>query len=270
MSTTRETAPGILEIVDFFPEGVHAIQTTRAGGVSVAPYDNFNLGSHVGDRPENVQRNRDRLASQLPHSPVWLNQVHGIQVWDLDAPQDKETPPTADACMSSEQGRVCAVMTADCLPVLIARPRHQQVAAAHAGWRGLLHGVIEATLDQLLEKHRAGQIDDCWWIWLGPCIGPNAFEVGAEVRTAFMARDPRAAAGFRRADEVRQTWYADLQWLAAQRVRNWASKHLTAGGAEIRIDADRRCVYQHAEAFFSYRRDQVTGRMASLIYCGKP
>jgi hypothetical protein len=269
MPATREIAPGLLEIVDFFPQGIRALQTTRRGGFSSAPYDSFNLGTHVGDRPEAVQANRDRLTTMLPQAPVWLNQVHGVEVLDLNQARSDGTIPTADACISSGQGRVCAVMTADCLPVLIARPGQQQVAAAHAGWRGLVSGVIEATLDQLL-KQQAAQDADPWWVWLGPCIGPNAFEVGPEVRAQFIAKDAKSAAAFREADPIRQSWYADLQWLAERRIRHWASVNLTVGSAEIRLGADRRCVYQHRDLFFSYRRDHLTGRMASLIYCGKP
>ncbi len=274
----REVSPGILEIKDFFPKGIRALQTTRLGGVSATPYDSFNLGTHVGDQPERVEKNRHRLASLLPNSPVWMNQVHGVSVLDLDTDPTPEPPPAADACWTATPERVCAVMTADCLPLLIARPAHQQVAAVHAGWRGLVNGVIEATLDRLLaqgsglrgEQSRGANQTDSWWIWLGPCIGPGAFEVGTEVRDAFLAHSEASASAFRVADPVRHTWFADLQGLAEQRVRSWAQKSLAMGDAGIYIEADRRCVYRHSELFFSYRRAHQTGRMASLIYCGKP
>ncbi len=273
-----EISPGLLEITDFFPKGFRAFQTTRLGGVSDTPYDTFNLGTHVGDQPENVRTNRHRLASLLPNSPVWMNQVHGVSVSDLDSGPKAEPPPAADACWTATPERVCAVMTADCLPLLIARPAHQQVAAVHAGWRGLASGVIEATLDRLLAQGRgpggtrgAGEDEsDPWWIWLGPCIGPEAFEVGVEVRDAFLAQTQASAVAFRVADPARQTWSADLQCLAEQRLRDWAKKNLKRGDAGLHIDADRRCVYRHVELFFSYRRAHRTGRMASLIYCGKP
>ncbi len=270
----REIAPGILEVTDFFPKGIRAFQTTRIGGASSAPYDTFNLGSHVGDLPSNVRHNRRRLADWLPESPVWLNQVHGVSVLDLDSDPTAEPPPVADACWSGKANRVCTVMTADCLPLLIARPEHQQVAAVHAGWRGLVGGVIEATLDRLLAQSKAqGRGDDRsdpWWIWLGPCIGPDAFEVGSEVHAEFLSQSKASATGFRSADAIRQTWFADLQLLAELRLRAWTQKNLTRGDAELHVDADRRCVYRHPELFFSYRRDRETGRMASLIYCGKP
>ncbi len=278
MSTRyREVSPGILEITGFFPKGIRALQTTRLGGTSGTPYASFNLGTHVGDQPERVEKNRRRLASLLPNTPVWMHQVHGVSVLDLDTDPMPEPPPAADACWTATSERVCAVMTADCLPLLIARPAHQQVAAVHAGWRGLVNGVIEATLDRLLDRGRGIRREqtkenqsDPWWIWLGPCIGPDAFEVGAEVRDAFLAHAEASAASFWVADPVRHTWFADLQGLAEQRVRAWAQSRLPTGDAGFYVEADRRCVYRHPETFFSYRRAHQTGRMASLIYCGKP
>jgi copper oxidase (laccase) domain-containing protein len=147
-------APGIEQIEGFFPSGVVALQTTRAGGVSLPPYDSFNLGSHVGDTSEAVTANRARLADHLPSSPTWLSQVHGIAAVDHDQSAPKEQ--TADACFTGQANRVCAVMTADCLPVLIAREDGQQVGIAHAGWRGLCAGVIENTLTQMLARDQQG------------------------------------------------------------------------------------------------------------------
>ena len=266
----ERVAPGVLEILDFFPEGIRAYQTTRQAGVSAAPFDGFNLATHVGDRLDHVLENRRYLTALLPNPPVWLNQVHGVSVLNLDDSSETVTPPTADACWTSTVDRVCAVMTADCLPVLIARPSHHQVAAVHAGWRGLVNGVIEATLDDLLSGAADSGVADDWWVWFGPCIGPDAFEVGPEVRASFLAQNPGSHVGFRAADPDRQTWIADLQALAKQRVVQWAEQHLDRRAEQVHIDADRRCVYRHSESFFSYRRDRETGRMASLIYCCKP
>ena len=263
----ERVAPGVLEIADFFPEGIRAFQTTRESGVSIAPFDGFNLATHVGDRLEHVLENRRYLNALLPTPPVWLNQVHGVSVLNLDEPPKTPTPPTADACWTSTSDRVCAVMTADCLPVLIARPGHHRVAAVHAGWRGLVNGVIEATLDQLLSQAADLGGADGWWVWFGPCIGPDAFEVGPEVRTQFLDRNPESSVGFRAANPDRQTWFADLQQLARQRVMQWAERHLDRYTEKLHIDGDRRCVYRDDESFFSYRRDRDTGRMASLIYC---
>ena len=263
----EQAAAGVIEILDFFPKGVRAYQTTRQAGVSVAPFDGFNLATHVGDRVEAVLENRRYLSALLPSPPVWLDQVHGVSVISLNGSSEMSAPPAADACWTSMSDRVCAVMTADCLPVLIARPGHHQVAAVHAGWRGLVNGVIEATLNQLLNGSGDSRDPDGWWVWFGPCIGPDAFEVGPEVRRQFLDQHPESSVGFRAADPERQTWFADLQQLAKLRVLRWAERHLDPAAERLYIDGDRRCVYSDSELFFSYRRDRETGRMASLIYC---
>ncbi|MBA4501111.1 peptidoglycan editing factor PgeF [Marinobacterium marinum] len=228
--------------------GVQALSTTRAGGVSEAPWDSLNLGDHVGDRPGAVAENRCRLQTSLALAqPQWLTQVHGVQVVEARA---DGVVREADGCWTRTPGVVCAVMTADCLPVLFADERGEQVAAAHAGWRGLLNGVLEATLDTFHEPERVR-------VWLGPAIGPQAFEVGSEVRSAFMARDAEAIAAFRPSPAHADRWLADLYRLATLR--------LQAAGVSM-ITGGEHCTYTEQDLFFSYRRDGRTGRMASLIW----
>ena len=230
------------------PATVRAYSTTRAGGVSAAPWDSLNLGDHVGDRPEAVQANRQHLVdmAELPAMPYWLEQVHGTDVVRLDG----TTPATrrADAVWSNQPNTVCAVMTADCLPVLFCSADGKEVAAAHAGWRGLCAGVLENTLRQF--SARPQDI----YVWLGPAIGPEAFEVGAEVRAAFIAQDPQAEKAFR---PVGAKFYADLWLLARQR--------LTAQGVSA-ISGGGRCTWHESAHFFSWRRSGTTGRMATLIW----
>ncbi len=230
------------------PAAVRACATTRAGGVSAVPYATLNLGAHVGDEPRHVAENRRRLRAALclPGEPLWLDQVHGTRVVDAAA-----QPPgcVADASFTRQRGVVCAVLTADCLPVLLCDVRGTVVAAVHAGWRGLLAGVIENTV-QALQCPGAELL-----AWLGPAIGPDVFEVGAEVRAAFVAEDAGAAAAFRPSPAGR--WLADIYQLARRRL---ARMQLSAvyGGDE--------CSVSGATRFYSYRRDGVTGRMASLIW----
>lgn len=230
------------------PPGVHALQTTRCGGVSRGKWQSFNLGTHVGDRPDDVAANRALLESALPSSPLWLSQVHGISVCDADRPQPTD-PPEADAVLSRQSGRVCVVMTADCLPVLLCDHSGSVVAAAHAGWRGLQAGVLEATIAAM--RVAPAKLS----VWLGPAIGPAAFEVGAEVREAFVAADERAADAFTAGADGR--WLADLYLLARQRLVRAGVSEVHGGGA---------CTLQEPERYFSYRRDGVTGRMATLIW----
>ncbi|MDD3352736.1 peptidoglycan editing factor PgeF [Zoogloea sp.] len=229
------------------PVRVRALSTTRAGGVSQAPYASLNLGTHVGDRPEAVAENRRLLAAHLPAEPCWLNQVHGARVVDAAGPGGL---PDADAAFARETGQVCAVMTADCLPVLLCDRSGQVVAAAHAGWRGLHGGVLEATVGAMAVP--SSQI----LAWLGPAIGPDAFEVGEEVRARFMALDPASAKAFRPAP-AHGKWMADLYLLARQRLAALGVSAVHGGGA---------CTVSDAQRFFSYRRDGTTGRMASLIW----
>jgi hypothetical protein len=227
------------------PANVHALVTTRNGGVSAAPWGNFNLGDHVGDHPDAFTENRRRLHQHLPAEPVWLQQVHGTTCIDAQHATTKE----ADAAFTCAPGVVCAVLTADCLPVLLCDQAGTVVAAAHAGWRGLAAGVIESAVRAM------GVPGEQLLAWLGPAIGPQHFEVGDEVRGTFLAHDPQAEAAF-----VAQTngkWLCDIHLLARQR--------LGLLGVRRTASADF-CTVRDQQRFFSYRRDGITGRMASLIW----
>lgn len=230
------------------PANVGACSTLRGGGVSLAPWEAFNLGGHVGDDPAHVAANRKSLVAraELPQMPRWLDQVHGTEVVRLPSAQAEALQ--ADASITRETGVVCAIMTADCLPVLFCSDDGREVAAAHAGWRGLCAGVLENTLAQFASP--ASQIH----AWLGPAIGPDAFEVGSEVRAAFMAKDARARQAFRSAGAK---YFADI-WLLAQ-------QRLEAAGVKS-VSMTRRCTFHERGEFFSFRRDGTTGRMASLIW----
>jgi YfiH family protein len=227
---------------------VHAVSTTRTGGVSDAPYASMNPAAHVGDSPVAVQENRARLATQLPlpATPLWLQQVHGTRVADAAT---AAALPEADGAWSAQANVVCAVLTADCLPLLLSDRDGRCVAAVHAGWRGLAAGVIEHAVAALPAP------GDALLAWLGPAIGPKAYIVGDEVRAAFMARDARAASAF--AAHRDAGWHADLYQLARQR--------LAACGVAAVYGGDH-CTLQEAGRFFSFRRDGVTGRMATLIW----
>lgn len=246
MSLPDDGSDGFL-IPDWpLPAGVQALCTTRRGGGSRGPWAAFNLGDHVGDDPAAVAANRARLARRLPEPPLWLRQVHGVGVADAD---HAAGVPEADAAVARRPGRVCAVLTADCLPVLFCDTAGQVVAAAHAGWRGLCSGVLEATV-------RAMAVPPSTLLaWLGPAIGAAAFEVGGEVRSAFLARDPEAETAFVRGAGDR--WLADLYALARLRLRAAGLVSVSGGGL---------CTVGDAERWFSYRRDGVTGRMATLIW----
>jgi hypothetical protein len=231
------------------PAAVQALSTTRLGGLSAGPYQSLNLAQHVGDDEAAVRANRARLYRQagVPAEPVWLNQVHGRAVSLIDA--GVVGRPDADAAVAFQHGSVCAVMTADCLPVLLCDRAGSVVAAAHAGWRGLAAGVIDATVARM--QRPAQQL----MAWLGPSIGRDAFEVGDEVRAAFCAAAADSAQAFRPSPNGR--WLADLPLLARQRLEALGVSHVSGGD---------RCTFTEEETFFSYRRDRVTGRMASLIW----
>ena len=221
--------------------------TTREGGVSSPPWDSFNLGDHVGDDAAQVAENRARLRVQLPAEPAWLKQIHGATV--VDAGSDVLT---ADASVTRQAGCVCAVLTADCLPVLFCDRAGRVVAAAHAGWRGLAQGVLEATVAAM--QVPPGEV----LAWMGAAIGPHAFEVGDDVRLAFVTQHPEAAAAFvPDPSGVPGKWLADIYQLARIRL-NRVGVHAIYGGG--------RCTFNEADRFYSYRRDGVTGRMASLIW----
>ncbi len=225
---------------------VKAVSTVRLGGFSQPPWDSLNLGDHVGDHPSAVAANRRRLVrlTHMPESPCWLRQIHST----ILVPASAQTC-AADASITRKTGQVCVVMTADCLPLLLCDSQGSQVAAVHAGWRGLADGVIEKTLDGF----------DCpprdILAWLGPAIGQAAFEVGSEVRQAFVQRDPSATQAFKanRTDH----WMADIYQLARLR--------LCGRGVE-QVYGGNYCTYSDSRRFFSYRRDGQTGRMASLIW----
>ena len=231
------------------PAHVRALTTTRSGGVSAPPFDSLNLGHRTGDDADSVETNRARLVAELglPEMPRWLDQQHGIRVLDAAAIDQR---PMADAATARRRHQVCAVLSADCVPVLICDTEGRQVAAAHAGWRGLANGVLEATVAAFEEP--PGRL----MAWLGPGIGPKAFEVGAEVREAFCRQDAGAVDAFRPSEGNRLL--GDLYLLAARRLGSAGVGNIFGGGF---------CTYTDAGRFYSYRRDGATsGRMASLIW----
>ena len=236
------------------PPGVRAACTLRGGGTSAAPWDSLNLGSHVGDDPAAVAENRRRVAEALalPAAPFWLEQVHGTHVADADAlaravPGAAAVP--ADAAVTRERGRVLAILVADCMPVLFATADGSVLGAAHAGWRGLAAGVLEATLAAM--RVPAASLH----AWLGPAIGQGAFEVGDDVRAAFMQQDAGAGQAF--AANARGRWQCDLAMLARRR--------LAVAGVQQVSSADL-CTASNPRECFSFRRDGRTGRMAALLW----
>ena len=233
------------------PARVRALSTTRMGGISLPPYDSLNLGDRVGDDLQAVTANRQRLEEQLglPAAPCWLEQIHGCDVVDAGA---VESGCQADASITRQPGVACVVMTADCLPLLLCDKQGRCVAAVHAGWRGLLDGVIEMTLERMVLPPE--QI----LAWMGPAIGPDAFEVGDEVFHAFVERDAAAVVHFHANRPGHKL--ADIYGLARQR--------LTAKGVAF-ISGGRYCTVSERDRFFSYRRDGATGRMATLIWLQK-
>ena len=243
------------------PSGVNIAMTDRHGGVSLAPYDSLNLGVHVGDDVKRVQANRELLSQtlQLPNPPVWLEQVHGTHVHVISTAPcsiksasqnlhiDSASIPIADGSYTQQRGQVCAVMTADCLPILLCNRAGTEVSALHAGWRGLCDGIIEQGVAQFTST--AEQLV----AFLGPAIGPLAFEVGAEVRHAFLAKHPQAVAHFSAKGDK---YLADLEGLATMRLS-------LLGVTEVYCA--NTCTFSSSD-YFSYRRDHVTGRLASLIW----
>ncbi len=229
------------------PKGIYAASTLRSGGVSVGEYATLNLGDHVADGATAVTTNRQRLqqALALPTAPSWLTQVHGVDCVDA---ADSALGCEADASFTIRPGVVCTVLTADCLPLLLCDKNGAAVAAVHAGWRGLAAGVIESTI-AAMGKGRA------LMAWLGPAIGPQRFEVGAEVRAAFVARDAEATAAFMPGEDGR--WLADLYQLAKIILKKQGISDIYGG---------QWCTVSEPENFYSYRRDGVTGRMATLIW----
>jgi hypothetical protein len=241
------------------PPGVRALSTWRVGGVSAGHYASLNLGDHVGDAPQAVAENRRRLrvAASLPAEPRWLRQVHGIAVADLDRPNaEPDRPmlaaqerPGQDAAFARGPGKICAILTADCLPILLAARNGSAVAAVHAGWRGLAAGVIAATLGSL--GLPAGDLI----AWLGPCIGAERYEVGDEVRAAVLAQAPEAAAAFTENSSGR--FLADLPRIA----------RIQLGGLGLAaVYGANACTLSDRDRYFSHRRDAPTGRQATLIW----
>jgi len=230
------------------PPGVRVVSTLRGGGVSAPPYESLNLSDRVGDDLHAVADNRRRLymAAGLPAEPSWLAQVHGATVADLDGAAPW---PPSDAAVTRRCGKVCAILTADCLPIVLAEETGGTIAAAHAGWRGLKAGVIEATVLAM------GVAAQRLTVWLGPAIGPEHFEVGAEVRDAFLQDDRNAGAAFR--PNARGRFMADLAMLARRRLAALGISRIHGGG---------ECTYTHADRYFSYRRDGATGRQATLVW----
>jgi YfiH family protein len=229
------------------PARVRAAFTLRTGGVSAPPFATLNVGAHVSDAPEAVVENRRRVVSalSLPAEPIWLRQVHGVEVLDADA---VDAHP-ADAVVARGAHRVCVIQVADCLPVLFAARDGSVVGAAHAGWRGLAGGVLEATV------RRLGVAPQNLIAWLGPAISRAHFEVGDEVRAAFLAHDASAASAFER--NARGHWQCDLYALARQRLMGAGIREVSGGGW---------CTYADSARFFSFRRDGQCGRMAALIW----
>ena len=241
----------LLEFEWQLPRGVRAAFTTRLGGASGAPWHSFNLGAHVGDSPPQVAANRARLREllELPTEPAWLEQVHGVAVADLDAAPPASLPVTADAAVTSGAGRACVIMVADCLPVLFASRDGRRIGAAHAGWRGLAAGVLERTVEAL------GVPPAELTAWMGPAILRENFEVGDEVRDAFVGSDAGAAAYF--TANARARWQADLVGLARRRLAALGVSDVAGG---------QWCTFADRQRFFSHRRDGRGGRMAALIW----
>jgi polyphenol oxidase len=230
--------------------------TTRRGGVSAAPFDSMNIRFGVGDDPQAVQRNLAVLQQQVPAVPIFLNQVHGMRVVRLTAADLQADAPqhTADACITTEHGIACTAQVADCLPLLFAAPGG--VAAAHAGWRGLAGGVIEATVAALCKA--ASCQPEQVQVWLGACIGPTQFEVGADVLAAFCGvavSDPSRFVP--RGESHPNKWFANLPQLARDRLKAAGVQHISGG---------TWCTASDASRFFSYRRDGVTGRMVAVVW----
>jgi polyphenol oxidase len=248
------------------PCNVKALFTTRNGGTGSSPspspspsplpspFASFNLGDHVGDDPLTVKQNRAVLRRLLPGEPRWLKQVHGttvVRVDEYDCAEPSSAPPMGDGAISRHPGNVCAVLVADCLPILLCDSAGTVVAVMHAGWRGLGEGVIERTVSAI------GALPAPLIAWLGPAIGPNHFEVGEEVRQAFITHDKRSGAAFIPHSSRKGKWFADLFLLARQRLLKAGVTEVYGGGI---------CTFSDPSRFFSYRRDGNSGRMAGLIW----
>lgn len=239
------------------PNNIRAFTSTRQGGVSCPPYDTLNLGDHVNDNVNHVIENRRRIVKQqqIPCNPVWLNQTHSTNVIDISDMSNNisndEAIANTDASYTNQANRVSVVLTADCLPILFCTTAGDEVAAAHAGWRGLCNGVIENTVSQFKCPHSK------IIAWLGPAIGPEKFEVGYEVKQQFMVNDSNASLAFTSVDTKNQKYLANLYLLAKQRLTRLGINQIYGG---------EYCTYTQDDLFYSYRRNQCTGRMASMIW----
>lgn len=232
------------------PANVRALSTTRNGGVSSGPWTSLNLGDHCGDNPDDVRVNRNRLASVLPGEPLWMRQVHGREVFECGV--SGGSLPEADAAITSASGQVLAILTADCLPVLLCDEAGRRIGAVHAGWRGLAAGVIEAAVTKMdIRPHRL-------IAWLGPCIGKDAYEVGNDVLEAFANYSGPVRTN------LLESFSSDGQRLCLNLAG--AARAILAGLGIERIYGAEFCTYDNPDRFFSYRRDGVTGRMANLIW----
>lgn len=236
-------------------QGVRYFCTTRAGGVSAGEYATLNVGGRTDDDPEHVLENRRRLRAELPSDPCWLRQVHGSQVADADRHWDE--PPAADAAVTTQAGRALVILTADCLPVVIADSGGRALGIAHAGWRGLAAGVLEATLGALRARVPGSAQ---WRAWVGPGIGQRNFEVGDDVHAAFVQRDAGAAMFFVAKSEPGK-WLADLPGLARHRLH-------AAGVQDIELSG--HCTYGEPDRFYSYRRERASGRLATVAWLQGP
>ena len=236
------------------PLNVKSVCSTRAGGVSMPPYDSLNLGLHVGDDALHVQQNRKLLQRSLVAHPVFMEQVHGTRVLEIDA--TTQNGMQADAAITQALGVACTVMVADCLPILLCNQQGTCVAAAHAGWRGLAGGVLEAAV-QSMQSHGCDVADIL--AWMGPCIGPQAFEVGEEVREAFMQHTPAAGSFFQAQGPYK--WRADLAALAQQRLRSLGVTLIYGNDS-----SPHWCTVGNESTFFSHRRDRISGRQAACIW----
>ena len=233
--------------------GVRYFCTTRHGGVSLPPYDSLNLGLHVGDDEAAVQENRSRLARALPTPPIWVQQVHGVDVFEADVGQAPNNVQ-ADALLTACPGQTLAIMTADCLPVVMGDTEGRVLAVAHAGWRGLAAGVLEHTFQRL--RRRLPNTNVCWRAWIGPGIGVQHFEVGESVRQAFVQADAAAVDCFLAGREAGK-WQADLPALAQRRLQHIGVTEVWQSGL---------CTHARDDLFFSHRREQPCGRMATLAW----
>ncbi len=257
-------------LIPHWPVSAHvgSACSLRTGGISAAPYDSLNLGDHVGDDAVCVAENRSRYALELGVKPVYLKQVHDWDVVSLD--QATADGTVADACLTSQRGLACTIMVADCLPVLFADRAGTRVGAAHAGWRGLCGnasgGVLEAIYYRFkaiapvfIEEFAINNVANDILVWLGPCIGPTAFEVGAEVRQAFIAQDALAAQHFK--PHGADKFLADLPGLARQRLKHLGITHVFGNDGSAAW-----CTVSQSSKFFSHRRDRVSGRFAASVW----